>query len=131
LEYYKGAPGDGKSCEIKKKLYKDPDTVTLTISVNEDFRIDKKFYCLTYAPHLEVFRWVQRDSYLPQGSQGLKEDKKKTKISSPRNRPEEMVEKACSQPQLMSSYSVSDVVVMYYLYQNSTLISMPFNGTFQ
>jgi len=25
-----------------------------------------------FAPHLDCFAWVKRDSYLPQGSQGLK-----------------------------------------------------------
>ena len=29
-------------------------------------------YLSSYATHLDCFCWVKRDSYLPQGSQGLK-----------------------------------------------------------
>lgn len=38
------------------------------------FRKDEQqgFYRSTYAIHMDCFCWVKRDSYLPQGSQGLK-----------------------------------------------------------
>ncbi|XP_022862888.1 DNA polymerase epsilon catalytic subunit A-like [Olea europaea var. sylvestris] len=60
-----------------------------------------------FACHLDCFAWVKRDSYLPQGSQGLK---------------------------MMASYSVSDAVATYYLYMTyvhpfifslATIIPMP------
>ncbi len=33
---------------------------------------DKGEYKCRYGSHMDAFRWVMRDSYLPQGSQGLK-----------------------------------------------------------
>lgn len=75
-------------------------------------------YSTHYAPHLDIYKWVKRDSYLPQGSQGLKAV---TKIKLGYNpvevSPEEMVEKAMKEPQVMSSYSVSDAVATFYLYK--------------
>ena len=34
-------------------------------------------YGARFAPHMDCFNWVKRDSYLPQGSQGLKAVTKK------------------------------------------------------
>ncbi|KAL6508690.1 DNA polymerase epsilon catalytic subunit A [Orobanche gracilis] len=55
----------------------DDETATIVISIllhELGFRCDKiqgecraKFAC-----HLDCYAWVKRDSYLPQGSQGLK-----------------------------------------------------------
>lgn len=58
-----------------------------------------------------------RDSYLPQGSHGLKSVAKAKLGYDPLEiDPEDMVQFAMEKPQLMSSYSVSDAVATYYLY---------------
>ena len=68
--------------------------------------------------HLDAFRWVQRDSYLPQGSQGLKAvTKEKLKYNPAEIDPEDMLKYAREQPDKMAEYSVSDAVATYYLYK--------------
>jgi DNA polymerase epsilon subunit 1 len=68
-------------------------------------------------PHLDCFYWVKRDSYLPQGSQGLKAvTKYKLGYDPVEVDPEEMLPLAQNQPQRMAAYSVSDAVATYYLY---------------
>ncbi|KAG8371187.1 hypothetical protein BUALT_Bualt13G0060900 [Buddleja alternifolia] len=101
------------------------------------FRCDKnqgecraKFAC-----HLDCFAWVKRDSYLPQGSQGLKAvTKAKLGYDPLEVNPEDMVRFAKERPQMMASYSVSDAVATYYLYMTyvhpfifslATIIPMP------
>jgi DNA polymerase epsilon subunit 1 len=67
--------------------------------------------------HMDAFSWVQRDSYLPQGSRGLKAvTKYKLGYNPVEVAPEEMVKFASEQPQRMAAYSVSDAVATYYLY---------------
>ena len=67
--------------------------------------------------HLDAFAWVKRDSYLPQGSQGLKAvTRAKLGYDPVEVDPEEMVRFAQEQPQRMATYSVSDAVCTYYLY---------------
>ncbi|KPI86504.1 putative DNA polymerase epsilon catalytic subunit [Leptomonas seymouri] len=69
-------------------------------------------------PHLDCFYWVKRDSYLPQGSQGLKAvTKYKLGYEPIEVDPENMLPLAQSHPQRMASYSVSDAVSTWYLYQ--------------
>ncbi|KAL6577446.1 DNA polymerase epsilon catalytic subunit A [Orobanche minor] len=108
-------------------------------NLNEElgFRCDKnqgecraKFAC-----HLDCFAWVKRDSYLPQGSQGLKAvTKAKLGYDPLEVNPEDMVRFAKERPQMMASYSVSDAVSTYYLYMTyvhpfifslATIIPMP------
>ncbi|KAK6247338.1 hypothetical protein QUC31_018903 [Theobroma cacao] len=101
------------------------------------FRCDKnqgecraKFAC-----HLDCFAWVKRDSYLPQGSHGLKAvTKAKLGYDPLEVNPEDMVRFAKEKPQMMASYSVSDAVATYYLYMTyvhpfifslATIIPMP------
>ncbi|XP_020701921.2 DNA polymerase epsilon catalytic subunit A isoform X1 [Dendrobium catenatum] len=89
-----------------------------------------KFSC-----HLDCFAWVKRDSYLPQGSQGLKAvTKAKLGYDPLEVNPEDMVRFARDKPQTMASYSVSDAVATYYLYMTyvhpfifslATIIPMP------
>ena len=68
--------------------------------------------------HLDAFHWVQRDSYLPQGSQGLKAvTKAKLGYDPVEVDPEDMVRLAIENPDYMASYSVSDAVATYYLYK--------------
>ena len=67
--------------------------------------------------HLDAFCWVQRDSYLPQGNQGLKAvTKYKLGYDPVEVDPEDMVRFAREKPDYMASYSVSDAVATYYLY---------------
>ena len=67
--------------------------------------------------HLDAFAWVKRDSYLPQGSQGLKSvTKYKLGYDPVEVDPELMLTYAQEKPDHMASYSVSDAVATYYLY---------------
>jgi DNA polymerase epsilon subunit 1 len=68
--------------------------------------------------HLDAFHWVQRDSYLPQGAQGLKAvTKYKLGYDPVEVDPEDMVRFAKERPVHMATYSVSDAVATYYLYE--------------
>ena len=70
-----------------------------------------------FAVHMDAFYWVKRDSYLPQGSQGLKAvTKAKLGYNPVEVDPEDMVKFAFEHPQRMASYSVSDAVATYFLY---------------
>lgn len=70
------------------------------------------------AVHLDAFHWVQRDSYLPQGSQGLKAvTRYKLGYDPVEVDPEDMVHFARVKPIHMATYSVSDAVATYYLYE--------------
>lgn len=67
--------------------------------------------------HLDAFSWVQRDSYLPQGNQGLKAvTRVKLGYDPVEVDPEDMLRFAQDRPHHMASYSVSDAVATYYLY---------------
>ncbi|KAF9527210.1 hypothetical protein CPB83DRAFT_425605 [Crepidotus variabilis] len=67
--------------------------------------------------HMDCFRWVKRDSYLPQGSQGLKAvTTAKLGYNPIELDPELMTPYAVEQPQILAQYSVSDAVATYYLY---------------
>ncbi|TFJ85676.1 hypothetical protein NSK_003184 [Nannochloropsis salina CCMP1776] len=69
------------------------------------------------AVHLDAFHWVKRDSYLPQGAQGLKAvTKYKLGYDPVEVDPEDMVRFAHERATEMASYSVSDAVATYYLY---------------
>jgi DNA polymerase epsilon subunit 1 len=74
-------------------------------------------YMFSYGTHMDCFCWVQRDSYLPAGSQGLKAVAKAKLGYNPLELdPEEMTPLARSDPQTLANYSVSDAVATYYLY---------------
>jgi DNA polymerase epsilon subunit 1 len=78
---------------------------------------DQEEYRGRFAVHIDCFHWVQRDSYLPQGSQGLKAvTKAKLKYNPLELDPEDMLPFAQEKPQVLASYSVSDAVATYYLY---------------
>ncbi|XP_055866677.1 DNA polymerase epsilon catalytic subunit A-like isoform X1 [Biomphalaria glabrata] len=67
--------------------------------------------------HMDCFRWVKRDSYLPMGSQNLKAvAKAKLRYDPVELDPEDMCRLASEQPQVLANYSVSDAVATYYLY---------------
>ncbi|KAI8849698.1 hypothetical protein BC829DRAFT_425255 [Chytridium lagenaria] len=74
-------------------------------------------YRAKHAVHVDAFCWVKRDSYLPQGSQGLKAvTKYKLGYNPIEVDPEDMTRFAAEQPQILAQYSVSDAVATYYLY---------------
>lgn len=68
--------------------------------------------------HMDCFAWVERDSYLPCGSRGLKAvTRAKLKYDPVELDPELMQPFAEEQPQQLAAYSVSDAVATYYLYK--------------
>lgn len=74
-------------------------------------------YKSSYCAHMDCYRWVKRDSYLPQGSQGLKAvTQVKLGYNPMELDPELMTIYAYENPQHLSEYSVSDAVATYYLY---------------
>ncbi|KAF9436997.1 DNA polymerase epsilon catalytic subunit [Entomortierella beljakovae] len=84
------------------------------IGVKKD---DEDEYKSNTAVHMDAFRWVKRDSYLPMGSQGLKSvTKEKLGYNPMELDPEDMTRFASERPQTLSQYSVSDAVATYYLY---------------
>jgi DNA polymerase epsilon subunit 1 len=81
------------------------------------YKNDQDEYQSHHASHMDAFRWVKRDSYLPQGSQGLKAvTTAKLGYNPMELDPEEMTPYAAEQPQVLAQYSVSDAVATYYLY---------------
>lgn len=74
-------------------------------------------YGSSHSSHMDCFRWVKRDSYLPAGSQGLKAvTSAKLGYDPLELDPEEMTDLARTDPQTLANYSVSDAVATYYLY---------------
>lgn len=74
-------------------------------------------YQSNYCTHMDCFSWVNRDSYLPQGSRGLKAvTVAKLGYDPDELDPELMTPYASQQPQILAEYSVSDAVATYYLY---------------
>ncbi|KAH9411444.1 DNA polymerase family B exonuclease [Ordospora pajunii] len=75
------------------------------------------YYTSPFIVHLDCYKWVKRDSYLPAGSQGLKAvTKAKLGYFPEEVDPEEMMDLAIADPDRMASYSVSDAVATYFLY---------------
>jgi DNA polymerase epsilon subunit 1 len=74
-------------------------------------------YHSDYCVHMDCFSWVNRDSYLPQGSRGLKAvTVAKLGYDPDELDPELMTPYASERPQILAEYSVSDAVATYYLY---------------
>lgn len=74
-------------------------------------------YTCNYSVHMDCFHWVNRDSYLPQGSRGLKAvTTAKLGYDPDELDPELMLQYASERPQTLAEYSVSDAVATYYLY---------------
>lgn len=77
---------------------------------------EDQFKC-NYSVHMDCFHWVNRDSYLPQGSRGLKAvTVAKLGYDPDELDPELMTPYAQERPQTLAEYSVSDAVATYYLY---------------
>ncbi|CAA9989020.1 DNA polymerase epsilon, catalytic subunit a, putative [Plasmodium knowlesi strain H] len=67
--------------------------------------------------NIDAYKWVERDSYLPNGSRTLKSVCKiKLKYNPTEVDPELMVSIAKKNPQHLAVYSVSDAVATFYLY---------------
>ncbi|KAF2155163.1 DUF1744-domain-containing protein [Myriangium duriaei CBS 260.36] len=74
-------------------------------------------YVSNHCAHMDAFAWVNRDSYLPQGSRGLKAvTVAKLGYDPDELDPELMTPYASERPQILAEYSVSDAVATYYLY---------------
>jgi DNA polymerase epsilon subunit 1 len=74
-------------------------------------------YKCSYGVHMDCLAWVNRDSYLPQGSRGLKAvTVAKLGYDPDELDPEVMTPYASERPQTLAEYSVSDAVATYYLY---------------
>ncbi len=74
-------------------------------------------YKCNYSVHMDCFHWVNRDSYLPQGSRGLKAvTVAKLGYDPDELDPELMLPYAQERPQTLAEYSVSDAVATFYLY---------------
>ncbi|EQC32684.1 hypothetical protein SDRG_09658 [Saprolegnia diclina VS20] len=88
--------------------------MTTAIGISRDRNGEYRGKC---AVHMDAYCWVKRDSYLPQGSQGLKAvTKYKLGYDPVEVDPEEMTSLAMDDPLKMASYSVSDAVATFYLY---------------
>ncbi|KAJ9368773.1 hypothetical protein DTO282E5_6508 [Paecilomyces variotii] len=78
---------------------------------------NEDIYQSDHCVHMDCFAWVNRDSYLPQGSRGLKAvTVAKLGYDPDELDPELMTRYASERPQTLSEYSVSDAVATYYLY---------------
>lgn len=81
------------------------------------FKEANEYFDCPFIIHLDCYRWVKRDSYLPMNNQGLK-DVTRIKLGYFPDEidPEDMVRFASEDPHKLASYSVSDAVATYYLY---------------
>jgi DNA polymerase epsilon subunit 1 len=65
-------------------------------------------YRSRFASHMDAFKWVKRDSYLPQGSQGLKAVTKAKLFYDPLELdPEDMVPLASRDPRKLVNFTSS------------------------
>lgn len=85
--------------------------------IEKRMEIHKMQYYFHPLMHLDCFKWVKRDSYLPMGSQGLKAVTKIKLGYTPDDiDPEEMVRFAKTNPEKLAAYNVSDSIATYLLY---------------
>ena len=79
---------------------------------------NKTQYAGRFATHIDCLHWVERDSYLPQGSHGLKAvTREKLGYEPIEVDPEKMVQSARETPKQFCAYSVSDALATYHLYK--------------
>lgn len=90
---------------------------SLSLEQTISFEATHEYYESPFIMHLDCYKWVKRDSYLPMNNQGLK-DAARIKLGYFPDEidPEDMVRFAKEDPQRLASYSVSDAVATYYLY---------------
>lgn len=98
----------------------DARSTANNLSVEEEISVRNEDgeYFGRFLTHLDCYYWVDRDSYLPQGSHGLKAVcKAKLGYNPIEIDPELMVPLARNDPQTLAEYSVSDAVATYHLYK--------------
>ncbi|KAI5184513.1 DNA polymerase epsilon subunit 1 [Nematocida homosporus] len=99
---------------LDKRLEKHDISLTTATGVYKNTRGE---YLCDFFLHLDCFKWVKRDSYLPAGSQGLKSvTKAKLGYFPDEIDPENMVLFASIKPKVLASYSVSDAIATHFLY---------------
>ena len=88
------------------------------IQVSKSMAAGDEYFSGRHIMHMDCYAWVQRDSYLPQGSQGLKAvTKYKLKYDPVELDPEDIAPFARTNPQELASYSVSDALATYFLFK--------------
>lgn len=116
---------------IEKRMRK----YSMDLKKATEFQELNEYYECPFIVHIDCYKWVKRDSYLPMNNHGLK-DVAKTKLGYYPDEidPEDMVRFAKEDPHKLASYSVSDAVATYFLYHKfvhphiyslCTLIPMP------
>lgn len=108
---YNGGYFDWPFIDKRMKKY------NLNLDQSIQFKQTIEYYECPYILHLDCYKWVKRDSYLPMNNQGLK-DVTRIKLGYFPDDidPEDMVRFASEDPQKLASYSVSDAVATYFLY---------------
>lgn len=92
--------------------------MTREIGVSKSMAAGDEYFSGRSILHMDCYAWVQRDSYLPQGSQGLKAvTKNKLKYDPVELDPEDIAPFARTNPQELASYSVSDALATYFLFK--------------
>ncbi|VWU50294.1 DNA polymerase epsilon catalytic subunit A, putative, partial [Hepatocystis sp. ex Piliocolobus tephrosceles] len=99
-------------------LYKRCEINNINIKNEIGFVMNNKEECsCNFILNIDAYKWVERDSYLPNGSRTLKSVCKiKLKYNPTEVDPELMVPIARNNPQHLAVYSVSDAVATFYLY---------------
>ncbi|CAC9696379.1 DNA polymerase epsilon, catalytic subunit a, putative [Plasmodium sp. DRC-Itaito] len=99
-------------------LYRRCEINNLSVSREIGFIMNNKQECsCNFILNIDAYKWVERDSYLPNGSRTLKSVCKiKLKYNPTEVDPELMVPIAKNNPQHLAVYSVSDAVATFYLY---------------
>lgn len=126
---YNGGFFDWPFIDARMKKYK------LDLEQTIQFTEFGEYYHCPFIVHLDCYKWVKRDSYLPMNNQGLK-DVTRIKLGYFPDEidPEDMVRLAEDDPQKLASYSVSDALSTYFLYVKyvhphifsmSTLVPLP------
>lgn len=99
---------------IDTRLSKNGISLTDTTGFYKSARDE---YLCDFILHMDCFKWVKRDSYLPVGSQGLKSvTRAKLGYHPDEIDPENMVLFARTKPKMLAVYSVSDAVATHFLY---------------
>ncbi|OAG29280.1 DNA polymerase epsilon subunit 1 [Nematocida displodere] len=127
---YNGDMFDWPFVEKRLEVYKVDMGECIGIKKNA-----KEEYVADFILHLDCFRWVKRDSYLPAGSHGLKSvTRAKLGYFPDEIDPEDMLAFASTRPRVLASYSVSDAIATHFLYMKyvhpfifslATLIPLP------
>lgn len=99
-------------------LYRRCEINNLKVAKEIGFIMNNKNECsCNFILNIDAYKWVERDSYLPNGSRTLKAVCKiKLKYNPTEVDPELMVPIARNDPQHLAVYSVSDAVATFYLY---------------